>query len=183
MNYLITFIQEVRVILKQCFVRCIRQCLCFQRVQGCCPVLRSPKAPVKMSSWWATRWWQHLSQLYSYLGRMTEGGTDTSWIRWRAEVPDPRSTHCALQRMIPACVWFTCTKTSVRPPPIPSLGRKESAPLRTRFPTLPPHYQNLPRRMKTETKLGCQKERYSDTEKQRHAGGRGVGMRERKTGG
>ena len=39
MNYLITFIQEVRVILKQCFVRCVRQRLCSQRVHGCCPVL------------------------------------------------------------------------------------------------------------------------------------------------
>lgn len=36
MNYLITFIQEVRAILKQCFVRRITQCLCFQRVRGGC---------------------------------------------------------------------------------------------------------------------------------------------------
>lgn len=58
-------------------------------------------------------------------------------------------------------------------PPATSLGTLGSAPRRPGFPTLPPCHYNLPKRMKTETKLECLKERYSDTQKQRHKVGVG----------
>ena len=98
MNYLITFIQEVRVIQKQCLVRCVRQCLCSRVREASAPVPRPRKVPVETSPWSTTGWWRHLSQLYFSLGG------------WLAEVStlhasaSPRSLLCARQRTSPARV-------------------------------------------------------------------------------
>lgn len=108
-----------------------------------------------------------------FLGRMAGGGVDTPYFR-KSQI----LALCSPKNEPSSCVIYMHKNKT---PPAPSLGTLGSAPHRPGFPTLPPCHWNLPKRMKTETKLECLKERYSDTQKQRH--GRGGGVRAIRTGG
>lgn len=169
MNYLITFIQEVRAILKQCFVRRITQCLCFQRVRGGCRRrCPSPALPSGTSEEVTLVVATAESTLFS-LGQ-------NDWRRhWRFVHQVACSVHRTLQGPMPACVLCTGTRAGVSPLPTSSLGSKESAPLRTGFLTLPSRYRHLPKRIKTQTKprLGCWKDTLIPKSKGVRPGGEG----------
>ena len=132
MNDLITFIQEVRVIQKQCFVGCVRQCLCSHVRQAAAPVPRPPRTCGDVTL--ADHRMVAASQpALLFLGQMAGRGVDTPCFR--------KSQILALCSMLTeegAQLVFDL-HAQKQTPPATSLGTLGSAPRRPGFPTLPRH--------------------------------------------
>jgi len=100
---------------------------------------------------------------------MTREDTDTSEVRQPAEVPDP-CLHCALPQWS-QLVFNLHAQKQCEPPTPPPVWAAVCSTI-PRFPTLPPRSQNLPRRMKTETKPRLERWEDTDTQKDNHEAGR-----------
>ena len=114
MNYLITFIQEVRVIQKQCFVRCVRQCLCSWHVRGRHPG-PATQGPCEDVTPVDHKVVAHLSQLYFSSGR---------WLMEASTLPassSPRSllyALCSVKNDPSSCLIYMHKNRRLPHPPV-----------------------------------------------------------------